>query len=84
MFVGEKLSYSAANEAYCLLTAYLREDGKLHTKYDKEPLKEFCFFLSEVLKNPENFVDVDRSPRERLQDGSLKPLDSKYDGTGLA
>ena len=29
MLVGDKLSYGSANEAYCLLTAYLREDGKI-------------------------------------------------------
>lgn len=85
MLVGDKLSYPAANEAYCLLTAYLREDGKIGSKYEKEPLKEFCLFLAEILKHPENFAGVDRRQKERRDDGSHKlPPDIEHDGTGLA
>lgn len=85
MLVGDKLNYPAANEAYCLLTAYLREDGKLGTKYNKDELKEFVTFLAEILKHPENFVGIDRRPKERHADGSLKlPPDSEHDGLGLA
>lgn len=85
MLVGDKLSYDAANEAYCLLTAYVREDGKIGAKYHKDDLKEFCVFLAEILKHPENFVGVDRKQNERYNDGSLKlPRDTEYDGNGLS
>lgn len=85
MLVGENVSYPAVNEAYCLLSAYLREDGKLGAKYDKDSLKEFCSFLADILKHPENFTDVDRKPLERREDGSLKlPRDTEHDGRGLA
>lgn len=85
MLVGDKLEYGSANEAYCLLTAYLREEGKLGTKYDKDELKKFVLFLAEILKHPENFVGVDRKPKDRHPDGSLKlPPDPEHDGLGLA
>lgn len=85
MIVGDKVSYPAANEAYCLLTAYLREDGKLGAKYSKDDLKEFCLFLAEILKHPENFAGIDRKPKERHADGSLKnPPIQEHDGLGLA
>ena len=29
MLVGDKVTYDAVNEAYCLLTAYIREEGKI-------------------------------------------------------
>lgn len=85
MIVGDKLSYAAANEAYCLLGAYLREGGKLGAKYDKDFLSEFMTFLAEILRHPENFIDADRKKKERHSDGSLKlPPDVEHDGTGLA
>lgn len=85
MKVGEKLGYPAANEAYCLLTAYLREDGKIGAKYNKEEIQEFVQFLAEVLKHPDNFIDVDRKKKERHADGSLKLPDiGEHDGLGLA
>lgn len=85
MKVGEKLGYPAANEAYCLLTAYLREEGKIGAKYNKEELQEFVQFLAEVLKHPENFVGIDRKKKERHADGSLKlPDTGEHDGLGLA
>ena len=85
MVVDEKVSYPAVNEAYCLLTAYLREDGKLGAKYNKEELAEFVKFLAEILKHPENFVGIDRKKKERHADGSIKLPDViEHDGTGLA
>ena len=85
MKVGEKLGYPAANEAYCLLTAYLREEGKVGAKYNKEDLQEFVQFLADILKHPENFSGVDRKKKERHADGSLKlPDTGEHDGLGLA
>jgi hypothetical protein len=85
MVVEGKVSYPAVNETYCLLTAYLREDGKLGAKYNKEELAEFVKFLAEILKHPENFVGVDRKKKERHADGSIKLPDViEHDGTGLA
>lgn len=85
MLVGDKVGYGPANEAYCLISAYIREDGKIGAKYNKEDLQKFVTFLAEILKHPENFVGVDRKVRERHNDGSLKlPPDPEHDGTGLA
>jgi hypothetical protein len=85
MVVDEKVSYQACNEAYCLLTAYLREEGKVGAKYNKEELAEFVKFLSDILKHPENFTGVDRKKKERHADGSLKLPDAgEHDGLGLA
>jgi hypothetical protein len=85
MVVDEKVSYPACNEAYCLLTAYLREEGKVGAKYNKEELAEFVKFLSDILKHPENFTGVDRKKKERHADGSLKLSDAgEHDGLGLA
>lgn len=57
MLVGDKVSHSAVSESYCLLSAYIREEGKLGTDYDKEKILEFCKFVAEILKHPENFVE---------------------------
>ena len=57
MLVGDKVSHGAVSESYCLLSAYIREEGKLGTDYDKEKILEFCKFVAEILKHPENFVD---------------------------
>ena len=57
MLVGDKVSYDAVNEAYCLLTSYIREEGKLGAKYNIEHLEELVVFLSEILKHPENFTE---------------------------
>lgn len=85
MLVGDKLEYGAANEAYCLLAAYIREEGKLGANYNKEELLVFVNFLAEILKHPENFIGVDRKPKERHPDGSLKlPEVPDHDGMGLA
>lgn len=58
MQVGNKVSYDAVNEAYCLLTSYIREEGKIGAKYNQEQLEKFVVFLAEILKNPDNFVEV--------------------------
>ena len=50
-------SHSAVSESYCLLSAYIREEGKLGTDYDKEKILEFCKFVAEILRHPENFVE---------------------------
>lgn len=85
MFIEKKASYESCNEAYCLLTAYIREEGKVGAKYNKEDLEEFVKFLAEVLKHPENFTGVDRKKKERHADGSLKLPDiEEHDGLGLA
>jgi len=62
MLVGDKLNYGAANEAYCLISAYLREE-RIAANYNKDDLKEFVHFLAEILKHPENFVGVDRKKK---------------------
>jgi hypothetical protein len=85
MLVGDKVSHSAVTEAYCLISSYIREEGKLGTNYDKEHLLEFVKFVAEILKHPENFNDVDKTPKERNLDGSLKhPVLSEEDIQGLA
>lgn len=85
MLVGDKVSHSAVTEAYCLISSYIREEGKLGTNYDKEHLLEFVKFVAEILKHPENFVGVDRTSIERNADGSLKLRNiPEHDGTGLA
>lgn len=71
MLVGDKLTYPAANEAYCLLTAYLREE-KIGAKYNKEDLNEFIHFLAEILKHPENFVGIDRRTIKKEKDEARK------------
>ena len=48
MLVGDKVTYDAVNEAYCLLTAYIREEGKIGAKYNAEELSKFVKFLSEI------------------------------------
>ena len=85
MLVGDKVSHSAVTEAYCLISAYIREEGKLGANYDKEHLLEFVKFVAEILKHPENFIGSDKEPKERNLDGSLKhPVVAEHDGTGLA
>lgn len=55
MLVGDKITHKAVTEAYCLISAYVREEGKVATTYDKEQLQSFALFLAEILKHPENF-----------------------------
>lgn len=59
MFIDDKISYYAVNEAYCLLSAWLREE-KIAADYNAEEIEEAIHFLAEILKHPENFKDVDR------------------------
>lgn len=63
MLVGDKVSHAAVSEAYCLLTSYIREEGKVGAKYNQEHLQTFASFLAEILKHPENFVN-DRDTQE--------------------
>jgi hypothetical protein len=53
--IVENLTHDAANEAYILISAYVREDGRISAAYDKSKLKEFLDFLHDILKNPKNF-----------------------------
>lgn len=55
----DNVSETAVNEAYILISAYVREEGKLGANYDKDRLKEFLEFLSGILKHPENFNPVE-------------------------
>ena len=64
MLVGDKLSHDAAREAYVLLTAYIREEGKIADTYDANRLKEFVEFLADILKNPDNFIFVENKQTE--------------------
>ena len=64
MFIDDKVSYFAVNEAYCLLSAYLREE-KIAANYNSEEIKEAVEFLAEVLKHPENFKNVDRKSAKK-------------------
>ena len=57
MLVGDKVSYDAVKEAYCLLASYIREEGKVGAKYNLEHLQELTTFLAEILNHPENFVN---------------------------
>lgn len=57
--IVENISHDSCNEAYCLITAYLREE-RIAGTYNSEHLKEFVGFLHDILKNPKNFrVQVD-------------------------
>lgn len=78
MLVGDKLSHDAASEAYILLTAYIREEGKVADTYDTKRLTEFVRFLAEILKNPENF-----GPYENKETQTVKELPDQ-DIVGLA
>lgn len=78
MLVGNKVSHSAVSEAYCLLSAYLREEGTINADYDKESILEFCKFVAEILKHPENFNDR----KEETVKVVTNNLD--HDGLGLA
>ena len=56
MFVDDKISHNAANELYILLTAYVRNEGKVAADYNMEFLKEGISFLHDILKHSENFI----------------------------
>lgn len=57
MLVGDKVTHNAISEAYCLLTSYIREEGKVASTYNKEHLQNCALFLAEILKHPENFKE---------------------------
>lgn len=76
MLVGDRVTYDAVNEAYCLISAYIREEGKVGAKYNREDLAVFVKFLSDILKHPENFVE------EEVVVEDTKPL--VHDVMGLA
>lgn len=82
---GDEVSYDSFVEAYCLLSSYIREDGKVGAKYDMDYLKEFVSFLSKVMTDPNCFNVPVVVPPVRNEDGSLKiPNVPDHDGSGLA
>ena len=82
---GDEVSYDSFVEAYCLLSSYVREDGKIGAKYDMDYLKEFITFLAKVMADPDCFNTPVVVPPERNEDGSLKFKDiPDHDGSGLA
>lgn len=83
---GENVTYESLVEAYCLLSSYIREDGKVGAKYDMDYLKEFTLFLSKVMVDPRMFpVNHKAELPARNEDGSLKfPNTPEHDGSGLA
>ena len=81
----DEMNYDAFVEAYCLISSYVREEGKVGAKYDMDHLKEFVKFMARVMSDPDCFdTDVDMNP-DRNEDGSLKNPDVRdHDGLGLA
>jgi hypothetical protein len=72
--VKTTVSIDAITEAYCLLTSYLREEGKVRSSYDSDKLQKAVLFLAEIIKEGEigpNKINVDYNTPE-------------HDGTGLA
>lgn len=69
-----KVTFDAVSEAYCLLSAYIREDGRVAAKYNKDRLQTFVVFLAELMKHGE----VDLAKVEF--DNQIQ----EHDGTGLA
>lgn len=69
-----KVTFDAVSEAYCLLSAYVREDGKVGARYNKDRIQTFVVFLAELMKHG----DVDLARVEF--DNQI----SEYDGTGLS
>ena len=71
MLVGDKVSHAVVSEAYCLLTSYIREEGKVGAKYNPEHLQTFVTFLAEILKHPENFVNERDTQKDDSQSVKL-------------
>ena len=71
MQVGDKVSYDAVNEAYCLLSSYIREEGKVGAKYNTEHLQELVVFLADILKHPENFVNERNTQKNNSESNKL-------------
>jgi hypothetical protein len=72
--VKTTVSIGAITEAYCLLTSYLREEGKVRSSYDSDKLQKAVLFLAEIIKEGEfgiNKINID----DNIPD---------HDGTGLA
>ena len=72
--VNTTVSIGAIKEAYCLLTSYLREEGKVRSSYDSDKLQKAVLFLAEIIKEGElglNKINIDDSVPE-------------HDGRGLA
>ena len=72
--VKTTVSIGAITEAYCLLTSYLREEGKVRSSYDSDKLQKAVLFLAEIIKEGElgiNKINIDDSIPD-------------HDGTGLA
>ncbi len=72
--VKTTVSIGAITEAYCLLTSYLREEGKVRSSYDSDKLQKAVLFLAEIIKEGElglNKINIDDSVPE-------------HDGRGLA
>jgi len=61
MLVGDKVTHNAVSEAYCLLSSYIREEGKVASTYNMEHLQEIAEFLADILKHPENFKEGQNS-----------------------
>lgn len=79
----DEMNYDSFVEAYCLISSYVREDGKVGAKYNMDHLQEFVKFMARVMSDPNCFdTDVDINP-DRNEDGSLKNIPD-HDGTGLA
>ena len=55
---GDEVSYDSFVEAYCLLSSYVREDGKIGAKYDMDHLKEFITFLAKVMRSEEHTSEL--------------------------
>lgn len=82
---GDEVSYDSFVEAYCLLSSYIREDGRVGAKYNVEQLKEFVSFMSKVMTDPTCFDRAVVVVPERNEDGSLKfPKAPEHDGRGHA
>jgi hypothetical protein len=69
-----KVTFDAVSEAYCLLSSYLREDGKVKGRYNEERLQSFVVFLAELMKHDE--VDLSKVEFDKQT--------PEHDGTGLA
>ena len=71
MLVGDKVSHAAVSEAYCLLSSYIREEGKIGAKYNMDHIQELVLFLATIMKHPENFVNERNTQENTIEDGQL-------------
>ena len=72
--INTTVSIGAITEAYCLLTSYIREEGKVRSSYDTDKLQKAVLFLAEIIKEGEfglNKIYINEDTPE-------------HDGTGLA